>query len=71
MRDEFAAVRAEHRRIVQMLEAGETVEGERKLSGAWRHYSYVQFAEDWLLIYRVEETQVLLVHVGRLAAIFT
>lgn len=68
---ELHDVRVEHRRLLEMLETGIPIEGERWLSAAWQHYSYVQFAETWVLIYRIEETEVLLVRVGMFSEIFS
>lgn len=70
LRSELAQVREEHRRLLEMLENEHPIEGEQRLAAAWQHYSYVQFAENWVLVYRVEQTHTVLVRVGELSEIF-
>lgn len=67
---QYADVRAEHRNIVALLEAGDAIQGERQLSGAWPQYSCVDIGQEWLLIYRVDDETVVLVRVAPQAEIF-
>lgn len=67
---EYADVRAEHRNIIALLEAGGDIQGERQLSGAWSQYSCVHIGKEWLLVYRVDNETVVLVRVAPQAEIF-
>ena len=43
---------------------------ESKLSGAWKHYSFIELVSDWLLIYRLDDDAIVLVRVAMRDEVF-
>jgi len=56
-----------------MLVAGQALPphfGDHKLSGNWRGYRECHFGGDWLLIYQMDDTELVLVRTGTHSELF-